>query len=558
MSDATDNPLSLLKTGLAGWSDEGINSGWLSKDIAPTVPESDEHSPSMLFETSERPLVVAFFGGTGVGKSSLLNRLAGETVAKSGVERPTSREITLYLHESVHIERLPDEFPVEKINQSVHRNENHRSVLWIDMPDFDSAETANRDLVDQWLPHIDLLIYVVNPERYRDDSGWRLLLKNARRHAWVFVINHWDRGAPGQREAFASILGEAGLTQPLLFCTDCGPDPDKPNGDEFQQFEQAILELSNQRVIQQLEEHGVLVRVVEARQRLHKATLSLESIPPVTGTADTWREGWQQQSNQLLDSLDWKFKLLAQPFKEHDTGFFTKLLTTVLRRPQPALPAPRINADELVDESFYDSVQLGRDQAIQQTVASGVPLAAARQAVQPQSPEQQSRIGDMLKLEVEKSLAQPGTAMQRTAHKVLGGLALVLPLAVLAWAVYKLLVSYQSGQQYLGFNFATHTMLLAGLAWFIPFLLRHFIRPTAQAAARRGMKNGLDNYLDLVGEETTSSLRQLEQQRSHLLQKAAQVFDVLPDNIRQVTGTNDDKQAGQTKSEVSRILVPQD
>ena len=558
MTEATGNPLSLLKTGLASWSEEGIANGWFKEDAAPHVPESDERNPSMLFETTERPLVVAFFGGTGVGKSSLLNRLAGEAVALSSVERPTSREITLYIHESVHVERLPEEFPVEKIRQSVHRNDTHRSVLWIDMPDFDSAETANRDLVDQWLPHIDLLIYVVNPERYRDDSGWRLLLKNASRHAWVFVINHWDRGAPGQREAFLAILHEAGLSQPLLFCTDCGPDAEKPNGDEFQQFEQTILELANQRVIQQLEDHGVLVRVVEARQRLHKTTQSLESIPAVTDTAGKWRGDWQQLSARLLGSLDWKFKLLAQPFKELDTGFVTKLVRTVLRRPTPPARPPRVDVSELIDDSFCESVQLGLDQAVQQTVSSGVPVAAARQAVQPLSAGQQSRARDMLNLEIEKSLAEPGTPLQRRAYQILGILALLLPLAVLAWAVYKLLVSYQSGQQYLGFNFATHTLLLAGLAWLIPFILRHFIRPTTEAAARRGMKNGLANYLDSLGEETESALGILEQQRGNLLDKATRVFDVLPDNIKKATTQPGAKMSGATDSSVARVLIAQE
>ncbi len=557
MTTDTDNPLSLLKAGLANWSNKGIANGWLSADSAPGVPESDERSPSSLFGATERPLVVAFFGGTGVGKSSLLNRLAGEAVARSSVERPTSREITLYIHESVHMERLPEEFPIEKIRQSVHRNETHRSILWIDMPDFDSAETANRDLVDQWLPHIDLLVYVVNPERYRDDSGWRLLLKNAKRHAWVFVINHWDRSAPGQREDFQSILDEAGLSQPLLFCTDCGPDPEKPNGDEFSQFEQAILELSNQRVIQQLEEHGVLVRVEAARQRLQSAVNKLESIPPVNTTAQNWQQSWQQQNTQLLGSMNWKFKLLAQPFKQQDTGFMTQVVRTLLRRPAANLPAPRIDAGELIDETFQDSVQLGLDQAIQKTVASGVPVAAARNAVKPLSTEQQLRAQEVLQLEIEKSLAEPGTAVQRAAYKTLGLLALFLPLAVFAWAVYKLLVSYQSGQQYLGFNFATHTLLLAGLAWLIPFLLRHFIRPTAEAAARRGMKIGLGNYLDEIGKDTESRLTTLEQQRSDLISDAERVFDVLPDNIRQAANSSHEPRQTTIGSDVNRVLVSQ-
>ena len=140
----------------------------------------------------------------------------------------------------------------------------------------------------------------------------------------------------------------------------------------------------------------------------------------------------------------------------------------------------------------------------------------------------------------------------------MGILALLLPLAVLAWAVYKLLVSYQSGQQYLGFNFATHTLLLAGLAWLIPFILRHFIRPTTEAAARRGMKNGLANYLDSLGEETESALGILEQQRGNLLDKATRVFDVLPDNIKKATTQPGAKMSGATDSSVARVLIAQE
>ena len=43
------------------------------------------------------------------------------------------------------------------------------------MPDFDSIDQNNRHLVLEWLPHIDVLIYVVSPERYRDEKAWRLL-----------------------------------------------------------------------------------------------------------------------------------------------------------------------------------------------------------------------------------------------------------------------------------------------------------------------------------------------------------------------------------------------
>ena len=71
--------------------------GWI--DETP-FGRTEIDSPGDLFSSggSDRPLVVGLFGGTGVGKSSLLNRLAGDSIARTGVVRPTSMEITAARH----------------------------------------------------------------------------------------------------------------------------------------------------------------------------------------------------------------------------------------------------------------------------------------------------------------------------------------------------------------------------------------------------------------------------------------------------------------------------
>ncbi|MEE9422085.1 MAG: hypothetical protein V3V50_02910, partial [Gammaproteobacteria bacterium] len=56
-------------------ADELQRTGWLSSDSTDELRHMETIQAEALFdEQTQRPLLVAFFGGTGVGKSSLLNR----------------------------------------------------------------------------------------------------------------------------------------------------------------------------------------------------------------------------------------------------------------------------------------------------------------------------------------------------------------------------------------------------------------------------------------------------------------------------------------------------
>ena len=84
------------------WAGRAVTAGWLEDAALARVAEvSGATSADLFADDANEPLVVALFGGTGVGKSSVLNRLVGENVAKVGVIRPTSLEATVYVHEAI-------------------------------------------------------------------------------------------------------------------------------------------------------------------------------------------------------------------------------------------------------------------------------------------------------------------------------------------------------------------------------------------------------------------------------------------------------------------------
>src|SRR5437588_7876184 len=140
----------------------------------------------------ERPLlVVMLMGGTGVGKSTLLNALAGGTIAQASFTRPTTRDPVVYYHESVRPDRLDP--ALRHCRLVPHDRPALEQKILVDTPDLDSNDLSNRDKLIRLLPVADIVLYVGSQEKYHDEMGWELFLEHRKRRAFAFVINKWDR-----------------------------------------------------------------------------------------------------------------------------------------------------------------------------------------------------------------------------------------------------------------------------------------------------------------------------------------------------------------------------
>jgi energy-coupling factor transporter ATP-binding protein EcfA2 len=172
----------------------------------------------------DRPLlVVMLMGGTGVGKSTLLNALAGGPIAPASFTRPTTRDPVVYFHHSVKADRLDPALRLCRLVQ--HDREGLAQKVIVDTPDLDSNDLANRDKLKALLPVADVVLYVGSQEKYHDRLGWELFKEHRQRRAFAFVLNKWDRcltaGESGLRpdEDLLRDLKAEGFHNPLLFRT---------------------------------------------------------------------------------------------------------------------------------------------------------------------------------------------------------------------------------------------------------------------------------------------------------------------------------------------------
>ncbi|QHC21029.1 ATP-binding protein [Streptomyces sp. GS7] len=151
------------------------------------------------YRLSGEHTVVAIAGATGSGKSSLFNALAGANRSQVGARRPTTGEpvacvwsggrpgadgLLRRLGVPVHRRHIPGEGAPEL-----------RGLVLLDLPDHDSADTANREQVDRMLELVDAVIWVVDPEKYADAVLHERYLRPLAGYAEVtfVVLNQVDR-----------------------------------------------------------------------------------------------------------------------------------------------------------------------------------------------------------------------------------------------------------------------------------------------------------------------------------------------------------------------------
>ncbi|MBM7507075.1 GTPase Era involved in 16S rRNA processing [Nocardioides salarius] len=155
--------------------------------------------------------VVAIAGATGSGKSSTFNALTGLELSAVGVRRPTTSWATACVWGSDGAGELLDWLGIPPRHQTTRdsmldtRRESQalEGVVLLDLPDHDSTEVSHHLEVDRLVALADMLVWVLDPQKYADAAIHDRYLAPLKTHEGVMVVvlNHIDTVPADGREA---------------------------------------------------------------------------------------------------------------------------------------------------------------------------------------------------------------------------------------------------------------------------------------------------------------------------------------------------------------------
>ena len=164
--------------------------------------------------------LVGLIGGKDVGKSALVNALAGRTITPSSSYGPGTEGVIAYAHTSQvdALRELLDREVPGQFRIVTHELPSLRRQVLLDLPDIDSHFASHLQVTRTMLRHMLYPVWIVSVEKYADRQPQQMLQRVAAGNApnnFVFCLNKIDQlsgfrvQGSGQPES-----GNAGLAEP--------------------------------------------------------------------------------------------------------------------------------------------------------------------------------------------------------------------------------------------------------------------------------------------------------------------------------------------------------
>jgi GTP-binding protein EngB required for normal cell division len=265
-------------------------------------------------------LTIGILGGTGVGKSTLMNALAGSKIASTSHRRPHTDHVLIYRHVEAGLPSAlsSTEVPWQEIT---HHADSVQQILLCDLPDFDSLVGEHHNHVLDFLEHLDLLMWVTSPEKYGDGRFYELLraVPKARQN-FFFVLNKIDLLFDGDslevgykqlervNARFLEHIREQGIENPFSFSLSAQEAVDSrllSPWNHFPVFKQEVFQQRNVKQITAIKADNLDVEVQQVLSSLNKEVANLQVFERMLESSiDELKKGrgqWSQGGQGLID-----------------------------------------------------------------------------------------------------------------------------------------------------------------------------------------------------------------------------------------------------------------
>jgi GTP-binding protein EngB required for normal cell division len=180
------------------------------QELAPVLRVLDR--ASVRRSLSADHTVVGFFGATGGGKSSLFNAVTGGQIAVAAARRPTTAEPLAGIRTPEGSGPLLDWLEVNQrhVLPDDGAADSPPGLILLDLPDFDSVAAEHRRIVERLVGQVDVLVWVLDPQKYADAALHNGFLRPLASHEAVtmVVLNQIDRLAADEVEPVLASLRE--------------------------------------------------------------------------------------------------------------------------------------------------------------------------------------------------------------------------------------------------------------------------------------------------------------------------------------------------------------
>lgn len=273
---------------------------------------------SKIEELASSVLTIGLLGGTGVGKSTIINALAGEVISLASHRRPYTEEIILHAHEEIVI---PSWILTSDVPSIVHRHasEKARNIIICDMPDFDSIELEHRKLVRNFLKNLDLLVWITSPEKYADEAFYDFLKETLGvkdPSNFYFVMNKIDLVTAGIEQleylagSFMRYLSDNGIDNPRLFLISALEAlQNEPSGiwNQWHIFEREIFRERELKEIREIKDSNLMRELEHLEQALGNAILicndAVEHIRRIKREIHDFSPMWEVKGRRISETL---------------------------------------------------------------------------------------------------------------------------------------------------------------------------------------------------------------------------------------------------------------